>query len=258
MWLTGNTALDLFICHAWHSQAFYWGAVCLSTYNLMAISRERYLAVCRPFKHGNWDKLSLQAYAWWFAGLYAMSLVFMHGVYVQTRMRNGHCVSENAIDGQTGETFLFAYVIFIYLTTYFIPVTFMGTLAFLITRQLRKHSKSGIYGKAISKASAQLVKTTIAVATIFAVSLGYDLHYYLLGYTHVTEYKFNTATQKIGVFLTNVNSCANPFVYALLMPMFRRSILRTFCCCKHGKELLYTNTDQTVKSSDSEATREKY
>ena len=39
------------------------------------------------------------------------------------------------------------------------------------------------------------------------------------------------ALQKIGVFLSNLNSVANPFVYALLMPMYRRSVYLTFACC---------------------------
>ena len=40
---------------------------------------------------------------------------------------------------------------------------------------------------------------------------------------------FCTISQ-VGVFFSNLNSCANPIVYFCLMPLYRRSIISTFCC----------------------------
>ncbi len=50
----------------------------------------------------------------------------------------------------------------------------------------------------IDTAASQLTKTAITVTAIFIVALGYDLWYYVLGYSGVTEYKMNTPIQKIG------------------------------------------------------------
>ncbi len=53
-------------------------------------------------------------------------------------------------------------------------------------------------GRVIDTAASQLTKTAITVTAIFIVALGYDLWYYVLGYSGVTEYKMNTPLQKIG------------------------------------------------------------
>ena len=52
--------------------------------------------------------------------------------------------------------------------------------------------------RVIDTAAKQLTKTAITVTAIFIVALGYDLWYYVLGYSGVIEYKMNTPLQKIG------------------------------------------------------------
>ena len=37
-----------------------------------------------------------------------------------------------------------------------------------------------------------------------------------------------------GVWLSSFNSVANPFVYALLMPTYRKCVINTFCTCVKG------------------------
>ena len=43
--------LDELICHLWHSQWFFWMSMLISIWNLVLISFERFLAVCKPLKH---------------------------------------------------------------------------------------------------------------------------------------------------------------------------------------------------------------
>ena len=38
-----------------------------------------------------------------------------------------------------------------------------------------------------------------------------------------------------GVWLSSFNSTANPFVYALLMPSYRKCVRQTFCACVTGR-----------------------
>ena len=41
----------------------------------------------------------------------------------------------------------------------------------------------------------------------------------------------------LGVWLSSFNSTANPFVYALLMPTYRKCVMKTFCpCVDQGKQ----------------------
>ena len=47
-WKTHAWWLDFFLCHFWHSQGLFWMFVALSVWNLVLITGERYLAVCKP------------------------------------------------------------------------------------------------------------------------------------------------------------------------------------------------------------------
>ena len=262
-WLSGNKYIDVLICHAWHGQAFYWGAVTLSTYNLVIISFERYMAVLHPFKHAKLANISRKQLVFWFAFLYVLCLVITHGTYIQTRMKDGECVNEYAFDGPVMKRFFSAFVIFTYITTYFLPAVIMGTAYGIISRKLHARQKDTNLGQSnlIDRAGAQVTKTAITVTVIFIVSIGYDLHYYLLGHTGAAVYELNTPYQKVGVFLSNLNSCANPFVYAIIMPIFRLSMLRTFCCRnltdKSNKSKRYAanvQPNRTVAASSSVST----
>ena len=53
----------------------------------------------------------------------------------------------------------------------------------------------------IDTAASQLTKTAIIVTAIFVVALGYDLWYYILAYSGLTEYKINTPLQNIGMLV---------------------------------------------------------
>ncbi|KAK2185491.1 hypothetical protein NP493_234g02001 [Ridgeia piscesae] len=92
MWMTGYYYIDVLVCYCWHGQAFYWGGVTLSTYNLMLIALERYLAVCRPFDHGPVNTMSRRKMALLFLALYVSVVVITHGTYIQVRYASSDCV----------------------------------------------------------------------------------------------------------------------------------------------------------------------
>ena len=254
-WLSGNEYFDVFVCHAWHSQAFYWGAVTLSTYNLMIISLERYLAVIHPFKHAQLSGISGRKMAAWCFFLYVLCVLVTHGTYIQTRLKDGQCINEYAFDGPEIKQFFFAFVIFTYIATYLVPVVVMATMYSLISRALHVRMNDTALGhsKLVDRAGAQVTKTAISVTVVFIVSIGYDLHYYLLGHTGVVDYKLNTPYQKVGVFLSNMNSCVNPFIYAIVMPIFRHSMTRTFCC-KPDHRTMTSNSSSKTPSKERQLT----
>lgn len=263
LWLSGFYVLDIIICHAWHGQALYWGAVTLSTYNLVIISCERYFAVCRPFTYSILTAVSKKKIAFYFLLLYIICLIITHGTYIQTRLRNGTCTTEYAFEGYGVEIYFKFFVIFTYLTTYFCPAVIMGILYGLVACALRARGRDTklSHSRVIDKAGQELTKTAFAVTIIFILTIGYDLHYYLFGYLGVVEYVLNAPIQKIGVFLSNLNSCLNPFVYAALMPTYRASVKKTFCCEKsleqgssHSVSLATINLSasrETVTSDES-------
>ena len=53
----------------------------------------------------------------------------------------------------------------------------------------------------------------------------------------------------LGVWLSSFNSTANPFVYALLMPAYRKCVRQTYCPCATGSKRLTTQESANTISS---------
>ena len=227
----GIYGLDTFICMLWHGQFIYWCAVFISIYNLVIVACERYLAICHPFKHASFTKGKIYILMLF---VYILCPICTGGAAFQNRMtENGTCVSEHYMQGDIIE---FLYAVFSVSTLFsywgipfFFFVFFYGMVAFKLNR--RKRNTDFGTTRAIDNASKQLTKTAIAVTCIFIVSLGYDIWYYLLGKFELVVYKKNTPLQKIGVWLSAFNSVANPFVYIMMMPSYRKCVIKTFLPC---------------------------
>lgn len=232
MWLSGNYYFDMLVCHIWHGQAVYWGFVTISTYNLVLIAYERYISVCKPFKYVDLEDLSSSQICCRYFGLYVFTLFITHGTYIQTSLVDHECLNEYAVAGMAMQRYFTFFVIFTYITTYLIPAVIMAALYGLVAYTLRQRKKDATlsHSRLVDRAGADLTKTAVVVTVIFVITIGYDLHYYLLGQTGAAIYELNTPTQKVGVFLSNINSTCNPLVYALLMPLYRRSLTLTFTC----------------------------
>ncbi len=225
----GVYGLDTFICMLWHGQFIYWCSVFISIYNLVIIAAERYLAVCLPFRHTDFTKGRVIIIL---AVIYFLCPICTAGAAFQNRINeNGTCVSEHYMQGDIIEFFYAMFSVTTLFTYWGIPfcsfLFFYGMVAFKLNQ--RKQNTDFGSTKAIDNASKQLTKTAVVVTCIFIVALGYDIWYYLLGKFEVVVYKNNTPLQKIGVWLSSFNSVANPFVYILMMPVYRKCVIRTIC-----------------------------
>lgn len=257
MSLVGVYGLDTFICMLWHGQFIYWCAVFVSIYNLVVIASERYLAICHPFKHASFTKGKVNIIL---IVIYTLCPICTAGAAFQTRINeNGTCVSEHFMRGDIIE---FMYAVFSVTTLFtfwgipfFFFVFFYGMVAFSLHR--RKQNTEFGSSRAIDNASRQLTKTAIVVTCIFIVALGYDIWYYLLGKFELVVYINNSPLQKIGVWLSAFNSVANPFVYIMMMPSYRKCVLQTFCPClddstkKEKPSGISTLSNSTLSSSVS-------
>ena len=98
-------------------------------------------------------------------------------------------------------------------------------------RSARKHPKifaaSWKYFEAAGAlADKELTKTSIIVTTVFFVTMSAENWRYFLGRIGIICYEKNVFQLIFGVFLASINSCANPFIYAISLPCFRRSLKR--------------------------------
>lgn len=238
-WVPGVYGLDALICNVWHGQGLYWVAVYISVYNIVLIAYDRYLCVCRPFKFQDFTLCKLYKLVFI---VYLLSLVCNTGSFLQTRMRENGCNSEHLWDGPSAEWFFFLFGISIFINYYLIPCTFFIVFYGMVIWTFKKRKKSpelGVAGESqvIDMATKELTKTAFVVTVIFVIALGYDCWYYLLGNLGVITYVLNSPEQKIGVWLSVFNSCANPFVYAFFIPRYRKAVSDTFCGkCRTDRE----------------------
>ena len=234
MWTTGNTNFDTLVCHTWHGQTPFWGAILLSVWNLAAIAVDRYLAVCRPLKY---SQVQGKPMYYGIAGMYVAVLVTVIPTFFQVRFYDDICHSEYYIQGPISEQLFYAYGFVVFLAVYMLPVAaYVYLYGNVVVMLYRKKNSTGMNcSKAIDAAQSTVTKTAITLTVIFAFGIGYDAWAFLLGSIGVVEYEYGSAKQMVGVFFSLFNSVINPFVYLALMPSFRLSLRKTFPCCKQNK-----------------------
>ena len=246
MWRTGDVALDTVVCAVWHSQLVYWVCVSTSVWNLVMIAYERFLAICRPFRHVD---LTVGR-TWRLVGLsYLIGSLTNSLCTVQTSMRRGACVSEYAIPGAAGQWVFYVYGPVVFVTHWLAPVCFFIVLYGRVTFTLLSRRDNSSFGEStlVNAATSQMTKTAVAVTIIFICSLSWDIWYYMLGRLGFVIYIKNSVLQLIGLWLSTFNSLCNPFVYLILLPAFRRATVSTLLPCVKvtgkGVDKKGTNTD---------------
>lgn len=231
-WLTGFYYVDVFVCHVWHGEALYLTGVIASCYNLVLVAYERYLAVCKPFRHLEISSWPRRNFIKVFVGLYVLSIANAHVALIRTKLKNGTCVNEYEFDGPAMSTYFFTFLIFNCITVYFLPAVLMGICYVSVLMQLRRRVTDVSLGRSnrLDRANGQITRTALAGTIVLVCTVGYDLICALLRYVGVVDnYQWKIALRKVGVFLSELNSFSTPFMYAAAMPIFRRSVLRTLC-----------------------------
>ena len=140
------------------------------------------------------------------------------------------------------------YGIFWFCIAYAIPAGLFIILYTKIIFTLRKRQQVleevNQSSRVLDAAERQLTKAAIIVTIVFIFSLTWDTWCYLLGRFKIIHFEKNTWQSVLGVFLVAVNSRVNPFIYVGSLPVFRRSLKKTF-------RLETLNKKKTPKESKS-------
>ena len=225
----GFQPLNVLICLLHHSYFFMGFAVFLSVWNLVFLSCERFLAVCHPFRHSNLtaSKLLKALFVLYIIAFVVMSPYF----FLHVKIEGKECLGQ-PIDIELGYLVLKYYCIVSFILWYSLPCILFLVFYGLVIYTLQKRKKQSGLGssKVIVSAANELTKTAIVVTFIFIFAIGCDCWTYLLGNWELINYKLGEPLHRVVLWLLAFNSGANPFIYVTLIPMYRRSILKTFCC----------------------------
>ena len=227
IWSWNHYYLDWATCYAWHSQLLYSVLVVISVWNLIVIAFERYIIVCHPL-----HRVSVSQKNIWrsFLCTHLVAIIVEFPIAFRVRFTKGTCVPAPYWVG--GNNFFYSYFILSLFVTYLIPVMILLSLHVRIVSTLRMRSRSNTlqHSAIVDAAGESLIKTAIVVTSVFAVTIGIDRFYSVLGYTGVARYGLGTPLQKASTLVTAFNSVANPFIYGLMMPAFRLSLRQTLRC----------------------------
>ena len=237
-WTTGFKLFDFILCQVWHSQALFWGGVHLSIWNLVCIAVERFIKVSYPFKY-----LSIQQHHIYIAcvAIYLSSVVFTIPCYFQSRydFDAEKCSDQYYFLTDSFDYLMAHYGIFWFVMEYAIPTACFIVLYAKVLWDIRKHKKVMKEVRHLSKqkkndkctltlADRQLTTTSIIVTTVFIITLGVESWRYFLGRIGIICYKKNMLQLIFGIFLASINSCANPFIYTMSLPIFRKCLKQFF------------------------------
>ncbi|XP_022084727.1 delta-type opioid receptor-like [Acanthaster planci] len=249
--VTDNAAGSLY-CKLWWSEWPIYGMFVTSTYNTVAISVERYFAVCHPVKHRNMLSsycLKSVVLAVWLCGW----LPEAHLVPISHHSKNSCDISWPSPTVQAvGGVIILVYELVI-------PLSVMVFSYSKVILELRKRSNARMRNNnneaqnMMSKANKNVTKTLIVVAIFFALCwIPNNVNYTLFNLgLHVDSYD-GTLTQATGATVL-LNMCINPFIYCFAYDRFQkqvRELVSSTCRCRNNQVSILP--DPTVRSETVE------
>lgn len=267
------TTLGRIYCKVMYPSLFFWLCIVASTYILMTMCIERYIAVVFPLyfnRIASKQKASLCVLCVWLVSI--LQVLYTLFIYIYDD-RTGYCSSTvTTYIGQTARGY------YAFLTRLVIPVFIMLITQILIAGSLHRQSKrfQGMVSskgddKGSPKLSFHLVARNRVIKMMLIVVLVYlftwtpnQIAYFCFNLGYISASYRGSSLQNILTVLGFINSCANPFIYATRNPEFRIAVRGLFSCthievgslfsgAKEVEESKYC-TDQSNKTSKEEIT----
>ncbi|KAK2186405.1 hypothetical protein NP493_201g02032 [Ridgeia piscesae] len=232
VWHVGQYAIDYAVCFVWHSQYIYWAMVLLSVWNLVFIAVDRLIAVCFPIKYKS------------------LSPCARRPPFDSLPSSTANATSASHCPLDLAKAFYYWFSVYWLFVAYIVPMVSFLLLYGRTVLQLRRQRfavASATHSQTLTKSTIRVTKCAITVTVIFAATISYDSIYFCLGNVGATSYELGKPVQLVGILMTVCNSLANPFMYAIFMPTFRRSLRRTIC--RRGNAVHDEGTTVTVGST---------
>ena len=218
-------------CRVWWSEWPQFGMFVVSTYNLVAISTERYFATCHPVKHRNMFspfRLKLVMLTVWIAGFFPEAHLVPICYYNRETL---DCdVSWSSMEVQVFGG------IFVFVTEIIIPITIMVLNYSRIIWTLRQRSRARdadnntAAREIFSKANRNVTITLVVVAIFFVICwLPLEITYLLTNLNLLWESNlYGLPVYQVVSAIVVINLCINPFIYCFTYDRFRKKLREMF------------------------------
>lgn len=238
-------------------------SVSASVNTLMAISIDRYIAICRPLQHHVTRKAARCTIAViWTVSAAIMSpwIVYYNQIDFSTPVQTIY------VCGQTWPTETMEQRYFlgaIFLTCYTIPLVFISVCYALIAYRVIRRQSPGVVSSLslrLRRSRVRALEMLVVVVILFALSwlptYAIQLRKYYGGEFVVTGPEFYLVAMvltPVAQWLGSANSCFNPFIYCFFSTRFRNGFRNLVCTGRQSTLSISRSRWQTMKKREAKA-----
>ena len=251
--ISSSLGRELF-CRFWLTNLGIWGFYFSSSYNLIAMTVERYFGLVHPLSHSvklaKWKLIVVFVFVWIFGVGLHMSLT----APTSYRPTPDTCsVASNFSKPVWRKVTAIAYGVI----AYFLPLTIILYCYTRIMITLKKSCKgnnsqsnmstSANHDQRISKARKNVIKTVAIMCICFIFFWSWNTVYIMLYFWGV-KLSLNTPFYHFTVVAVFANSCINPIVYAVKYEEFQGRVIY-LCCFKMRTEKEKESNEATTSTA---------
>ena len=257
------------LCRLWISEAFLWGVFMVSTYNLVALTIERYMKVVHPIIHRN--SFTKRKVLIIIAGVWIWGVFFnLVTTIPTTRVVNGVCWIFSIWPRDTWRRFVGVLIVVL---QFFIPVKVMVFSYIRMILVLRRratsvttgpsslanvqsgHSTVAAHVKSVSRMQKNLLKTLMIVTAGFVLCWSWSQVFFLLvNFGYFPDW-YNSPFNYFSTVMAFANSCINPFIYLFKYEEFQKGAKQLLCVWKR-RTVDYESGGRSGETVHSERSRQ--
>ena len=224
-------------CRVIVNKYLFWATAISSTYNLVGVTLERFVAIVFPFKYPSIYTKRRVKYmfctVWIFAYIAKSDLV----IFTFYNSTNGMCAYD--IPSQSIKIFVSIWALSL---TYVIPLCALVIMYIKIILTLRRsenNQRQMLGGQEMSSAKWKVVRILLIVSITYVI-FWTPAELIFVGAHFDFEYLEASATlRRIFFIFPLANSVVNPVIYCLKYKQFRKGIAVVFCLYKRSKKLYF-------------------
>ncbi|KAK2142138.1 hypothetical protein LSH36_993g00020 [Paralvinella palmiformis] len=232
-----HTLADRLFCRIWLTKPWLWGLFVSSSYNLLALTLERYLAVVHPI----WHKTRMTsnkvvaaiAFVWMFGPAYNLAyMVPTAGITV-----SGRCVLYAIWPNSLSQRAVGVLTIFIqFIGPLLLLVFFYARMVIVLRKRVAPEGTGHLPGwpvrgkksDSMARARRNILKTLAIVALTFVFCWTWNQVYFLMFNLGAKVMEFTSVFYNFTVVMVFTNCCLNPFIYIAKYEQFQKTMKALF------------------------------
>lgn len=239
------------LCRIWHSMMPLWGCLISSTYGIMILTLEKFLAVVYPIKYRtsfcrNRSTVGALLVFPWIIGISYNAATNSTTASISSE---GNCVLFEKwpnIQTKNGVGILTVVV------EYFIPFFFLVFCYSKMVSVLHRRVEPGAghdtakpggetkRNESMARARGNAIKTLIIVGALFVVCWTLNIFYLLFNFLGLLYIDYASEFYSVTVYMVFLSCCVNPVIYAAKYRQFQKAVRRLFFKMRIDDELTVT------------------